>query len=119
MAEIVEARVSEIFAMVMMGLENRGYNGVLPAGVVITGGSAQLRGIRELAQQFFKTPVRIGSPEGLAGAIDSINNPAYATAAGLLKWAHVQGDELPVARSLRKRVGVGSRIRGLFKAFLP
>ena len=118
-AEIVEARVLEIFSMAMMGLENRGYDGVLPAGVVLTGGSAQLRGIRELAQQYFRTPVRIGSPEGLAGAIDSINNPAYATAAGLLKWANVQGDELPAARSLRKQMGVGSRIRGLFKAFLP
>lgn len=119
MAEIVEARVSEIFSMAMWGLENRGYDGVLPAGVVLTGGSAQLRGIRELAQQYFKTPVRIGSPEGLAGAIDSINSPAYSTAAGLLKWAHVQGDELPVARPLRKRMGVGARMRGLFKAFLP
>jgi len=119
MAEIVEARLSELFGLAMEEMGRRGYDGVLPAGVVLTGGTAQLRGIRELAQQTFRVPVRLGLPEGLAGSIDSISSPAYATGAGLLKWVLAQSDEVGTGRSMRRRVGWGGRLRGLAKAFLP
>ncbi len=119
MAEIVEARISEIFGLATEELERQSFNGVLPAGVVLAGGTAQLRGIRELAQQAFNAPVRIGLPEGLSGSIDSISASAYATGAGLLKWALARAEELPSARSMRRRVGWGSRVKGLVKVFLP
>lgn len=118
-AEIVEARLSEIFGLATEELERQGFHGVLPAGVVLTGGTAQLRGIRELAQQCFDVPTRIGPPDGLSGSIDSIGTSAYATGAGLLKWALAQTEELPGARSVRKRVGWGSKVKSLAKAFLP
>jgi cell division protein FtsA len=118
-AEIVEARLDEIFGLASEGLEERGFDGVLPAGVVLAGGGAQLRGIRDLAQQTLGVPVRIGSPEGLTGSIDSISTPAYATGAGLLKWALARAEDLTGARPLRRRVGWGSRVKGLAKVFLP
>jgi cell division protein FtsA len=119
LAEIVEARLSETFGLAMEEMQHRGYDGVLPAGVVLTGGTAQLRGIRELAQQTFRAPVRLGLPEGLAGSIDSISTSSYATGAGLLKWVLAQSDEAGGGRSMRRRVGWGGRLKGLAKAFLP
>ncbi len=119
MAEILEARLSEIFALATEELRRMGYDGVLPAGVVLTGGTAQLRGIRELAQQSFDAPVRVGLPEGLGGSIDSISSAAYSAGGGLLRWALAQTEELSVGRSMRRRVGWGSRMKGLARAFLP
>lgn len=119
MSEIVEARVSEIFDLAMEELRERELEGVPPAGVVLTGGTAQLRGIRELAQQAFDAQARVGHPEGLVGLTDSISSPAYATAAGLLRWVLAQSEDLSGARSMRRHVGVGARLKGLVKAFLP
>ena len=119
MSEIVEARLSELFDLVRGELERNGFDGVLPAGVVLTGGTAQLRGIRELAQQAFKVPVRVAVPEGLAGPVDAISTPAYATGAGLLKWGLTRSDDVVGGRLMRRRVGLGDRLKGLVKAFLP
>ncbi len=87
LAEIIQARVDEIFTMVHEELKKSGYDGLLPAGIVITGGTAELPGILEMAGQILDLPARIGSPLGLHGLADSINRPAYATAVGLLLWA--------------------------------
>jgi len=119
MSEIVEARICEIFNLAVEELEQRGFNGLLPAGVVLTGGGAQLGGIRELAQQMFNAPVRVGVPEGLAGTTDSISTPAYAAAAGLLKWVLAQADDVAGGRPMRRRVGLAARLKGLVRAFLP
>ncbi len=118
-AEIVEARMSEIFSLALEDLERHGFDGVLPAGVVLTGGTAQLRGVRELAQQTFSLPVRVGPPEGLTGYIESISTSSYATGAGLLKWVLAQSDDVAGGRLMRKRVGLGSRLKDLVKVFLP
>ena len=118
-AEIVEARLSEIFSLASGEIEKQGFRGVLPAGVVLTGGTAQLRGIRDLAAKSFDSPVRVGLPDGLSGSIDSISGSAYAAGAGLLKWAMAQTEELPAARSPRRRDGWGSRVKSFVKAFLP
>ena len=86
LAEIIQARVEEIFSMVHEEIKKSGYDGLLPAGVVITGGTAELPGIPELAGQILDLPTRIGTPLGLHGLADSINRPAYSTAVGLLLW---------------------------------
>jgi cell division protein FtsA len=86
LAEIIQARVEELFGMVHEEIKKSGYEGLLPAGIVITGGTAELPGILELASQTLDLPARIGSPLGLHGLADSINRPAYATAVGLLLW---------------------------------
>jgi cell division protein FtsA len=86
LAEIIQARVEEIFTMVHEEIKKSGYDGLLPAGIVVTGGTAELPGILELAGQILDLPARIGSPLGLHGLADSINRPAYSTAVGLLLW---------------------------------
>lgn len=86
LADIIQARVEELFNMVHEELKKSGYDGLLPAGLVITGGSAELPGILEVAGQTLDLPARIGSPLGLHGLADSISRPAYATAVGLLLW---------------------------------
>ncbi|MBV9712285.1 MAG: cell division protein FtsA [Ktedonobacteraceae bacterium] len=86
LAEIIQARTEELFAMVHEEIKKSGYDGLLPAGIVLTGGTAELPGILELASQSLDLPARIGSPLGLHGLADSISRPAYATAVGLLLW---------------------------------
>jgi len=119
MAEIVEARLLEIFGMVKDVLEANGFDGVLPAGVVLTGGTAQLRGVRELAEQTFHVPVRVGPPDGLIGSVDSIGIPGYATGAGLLKWVLAQSGDVAGSRQMRRQMGWGAKLRGFFRLFLP
>src|SRR5438128_7538713 len=87
LAEIIQARVEELFEMVHEQIRRSGYDGLLPAGLVLTGGSAELPGILGVAGQILDLPARIGSPLGLHGLADSISRPAYATAVGLLQWA--------------------------------
>jgi cell division protein FtsA len=86
LAEIIQARAEELFTMVHEEVKKSGYDGLLPAGIVLTGGTAELPGIDELAGQILDLPTRIGSPLGLHGLADSISRPAYATAVGLLLW---------------------------------
>jgi cell division protein FtsA len=86
LAEIIQARVEEIFNMVHEEIKKSGYDGLLPAGIVLTGGAAELPGIADMAGQVLDLPVRIGAPLGLHGLADSIGRPAFATAVGLLLW---------------------------------
>jgi len=83
-AHIVEQRLDEIFGMVLDELDGAGMADRLGAGIVLTGGTASLRGILEMAGQVFASPVRIGIPqEGLSGLADSVRRPRFATVAGL------------------------------------
>lgn len=86
LAEIIQARVEELFSMVHEEIKKSGYDGLLPAGLVVTGGTAELPGILDLAGQTLDLPARIGVPMGMHGLADSISRPAYATAVGLLLW---------------------------------
>lgn len=86
-AEIVESRVQEIFALVRREVERAGYGRLLPAGVVLTGGTAELRDIRKLGREVLGMPVRVGRPSGVIGLTDTVTRPAFATSVGLLLWA--------------------------------
>jgi cell division protein FtsA len=120
MAEVVEARVSELLDLAMEELDDGGFDGVLPAGVVLTGGSAQLRGLREYIQDRLKVPVRVGEPEGLNGPMDSVVSPAYASGVGLLKWVLAQPNDLAESRPIRRGgAGVGGRLKSMIRAFFP
>ena len=92
LCEIIEARVREILALVHEEIRNAGYHGVLPAGVVLTGGSALLTDIVDLARDVLAMPARVGGPAQLTGLVDSINSPAFSTAVGLLSWGMRSGD---------------------------
>lgn len=86
LARIIEARVSEIFNLVMRQARDSGYLSSVAAGIVITGGSSQLEGISGLAQDVAKMPARTGIPIAPSGIIDIPDNPVYATAVGLLLY---------------------------------
>ena len=87
LAQIIEARVEEIFSMVVQEIKRSGYDGLLPAGMVLTGGTSSLPGIRNLASYVVGVPVRIAKPENLIGMTDRLDSPAFSTSVGLLKWA--------------------------------
>ncbi len=92
LAHIIEARVEEMFSLVLQEIKRSGYDGLLPAGMVLTGGSSALPGIRSLASQTLNLPVRIAMPEDLVGMSDKLQSPAYSTSVGLLKWALLMTD---------------------------
>ena len=86
-AEILQARVEEILEMIYIDAKRAGFDEMVAAGLVLTGGSASLIGIAELAEQVLRMPVRIGTPKGIHGLADTLNSPAYAASVGLLHWS--------------------------------
>ena len=119
LAEIIEARAEEIYQLILQEIKRSGYDGLLPAGVVITGGTAQLRGMRELGRQILSLPVRVGVSQDLQGLIDGIDSPAYATSVGLLLWGRDQAGRMPLPiRKEAKGPDLGS-LGGFFKKLLP
>ncbi len=95
LAEILEPRVEEIFTLVNREMIKSGFENRIAPGVVITGGSAILPGMPELAEQIFNLPVRRGVPQEIGGLIDVVNSPIYATGVGLVKYGsrNVQSQE--------------------------
>jgi cell division protein FtsA len=87
LANIIEARIAEVFGLVRQEIKRSGYDGLLPAGMVLTGGTSALPGIRQLASEALDIPVRTAQPENLVGLVDQLKSPAYATSVGLLHWA--------------------------------
>lgn len=85
LAAIIEARVEEIFELVHKEIKRSGYDGLLRAGAVITGGCSQLPGVREVAARTLQMPVRLAKPERLTGMADALRSPAYSTSVGLLR----------------------------------
>jgi cell division protein FtsA len=86
LGEIIEPRVEEIFALLRREIYRAGVENLIPSGVVITGGSALLDGITEVAESVFHLPARLGQPRGISGLVDVVNNPMYATGVGLLLY---------------------------------
>ncbi len=84
LAEVVEPRYEELFCLVLGELRRSGYEDLIPAGIVLTGGTARMEGAVELAEEVFHMPVRLGYPHGVAGQPDVVQNPVYSTAIGLL-----------------------------------
>ena len=87
LAHIIEARVEEIFRLTLQEIKRSGYDGLLPAGMVLTGGVSALPGIRRVASEVLGIPVRTAKPENLVGLVDRLHSPAYSTSVGLLRWA--------------------------------
>ncbi len=75
LAHIIEARVEEIFQLVLQEIKRSGYDGLLPAGMVLTGGTSALPGMRSLASEVLGLPVRIAQPENLVGLVDQLHSP--------------------------------------------
>ena len=104
LAHIIEARVAEIFSLTLQEIKRSGYDGLLPAGMVLTGGTSALPGIKRVASEVLNVPVRTGQPENLVGLVDRLNSPAYSTGVGLLRWAMSMHDQdLGSGRSRRSK----------------
>ncbi|OGP63683.1 MAG: cell division protein FtsA [Deltaproteobacteria bacterium RBG_13_49_15] len=84
LAEIIEPRMEEIFTIIKREIYRAEMENVITSGVVITGGTALLEGVTDIAESIFNMPVRLGRPQGLGGLTDVVNNPMYATGAGLV-----------------------------------
>jgi cell division protein FtsA len=90
LGRIVEPRMEEILNLALKEIVRSGYEDLLAAGVVLTGGTALLSGINEMAEQIFDMPVRMGNPTGVGGLCDVVNSPAYTVGVGLIVYGSKQ-----------------------------
>ncbi len=123
LAHIIEARVEEIFALMLQEIKRSGYDGLLPAGMVLTGGTSLLPDIRKLASETLGMPVRLGRPDNLVGMVDRLHSPAFSTSVGLIQWAMLMSEYTtsPISQPQQK-VGSGvnwDKIMDVLKRFLP
>lgn len=84
LAEIIEPRMEEILTLIRREIQKSGYEDLLPAGVVLTGGSSIMDGTIDLAEKVLHLPVRLGVPSGIGGLVDMVNGPMYSTGVGLV-----------------------------------
>lgn len=89
-AEIIEARLEEIFSMVQKELKSVGKAGLLPSGAVLVGGGAKLPHVSDLAKEILGLPIQTGFPQGFGGMMDRIDDPSFATVSGLILWGQEQ-----------------------------
>jgi cell division protein FtsA len=92
LAEIIEPRMQEIFSLAHREIVKSGYEDLIAAGIVATGGSSMIEGIPELAEQVFDMSARRGTPLNIGGLVDIVNNPMYATGVGLVNYGFKEGD---------------------------
>lgn len=125
-AEIIEARVEEIFKLADVELAKVERSGKLPAGMVITGGGAKLAGIIGVARKIFKLPASVGAPREVGSAIDKVDDPSLATAVGLVRWGERFGDYNGMKGGVfGRRLGgsagkeIADKMKKWFKAFVP
>jgi len=124
LTDIIEARVEEIFMLVHKEIKRSGYDGMLPAGLVLTGGGSLLPGIRKLATRVTGLPARIGKPEKMVGLTDQISTPAFAASVGLLQWAILMSESNQLASEhsgkTKKPLDVkADKIKSWFGKLLP
>jgi cell division protein FtsA len=115
LAEIVEPRYEELFGLVREELRSSGFEELIAAGIVLTGGSAKMEGAIELAEEVFHVPVRLGMPQQVQGLSDVVRNPIYSTGMGLLLYA--RDNVLPgtKGRGLSSAKGALERMRSWFQ----
>jgi cell division protein FtsA len=120
--EIIQARAEQVVEMIYNEIKRSGYEGMLPAGIVLTGGTSQLPGFDELVREMLGVPCRVGMPTDLTGLADSLDSPTYATGVGLLKWGARHGLAVQGSHSALDKQGLGNvyeRFKGWLKEFLP
>ena len=109
LCDIIRARVEEIVRLILLELPRSEYETLVPAGLVLTGGSANLSGIEALGRDMLDLSVRVGMPGNISGITDALHDPAYATSVGLLLWgAKHEGTQT------WQSYGFGAALRRLF-----
>ena len=110
MVEILEARMEEILQMVNKNICASGYRNRINAGMVVTGGTALLANIVDMAEQIFDMPVRIGFPQGVGGRVADIESPRCTTGVGLVLYGAEGGHHGP-----KETRGVFGKLKGVMK----
>ena len=93
LADVVEPRYDELFHLIQAELRHSGFEDMLAAGLVFTGGTSKMEGVTELAEEIFHMPVRVGMPYEVNGLVDIVRNPTYSTGVGLLLYGLKQHQE--------------------------
>ena len=116
LAEVVEPRYDELFTLVQAELRRSGFEELIAAGIVLTGGTSKMEGVTELAEEIFHMPVRIGAPANVQGLSDIVNNPIYSTGVGLLDFGISQQLKNKSRDNKNTREGgVFERLKGWFQ----
>lgn len=122
-AEILSARAEEICQLILTEVKRSGYDNLLPAGVVLCGGTAELSGMKTFARDILQMPVRVGLPRDIEGFTDRVSTAAFATSAGLMQWGWKQREietmALPTRASQKKANPMGGLLGWAKRAFLP
>ncbi|MFC1749253.1 cell division protein FtsA [Pseudomonadota bacterium] len=119
LAEVVEPRYEELLTLIQAELRRSGFEDLIAAGLVMTGGSSKMEGVVELAEEVFHVPVRLGAPQHVSGLVDVVRNPIHATGVGLLLFGsqggYAKGGDVAVGGGSK---GVWARMKGWFKGNL-
>jgi cell division protein FtsA len=120
LAQIIEARMREVFEKIAQEIDRAGHTGKLPAGLVLTGGAAQLAGTAQLGREVLQMPVRVAGPVGVGGLTDHLLTPAYSTSLGILLWGarSVHGYE-PLRYESAPAPSVVGRMRDWMRGLFP
>lgn len=102
LADIIHPRAEEIFRLVDNDIKRMGYEKSLNSGIVLTGGTALLDGLEEIAEEIFDLPVRRGDPSGIGGLVDRVSTPDYATSVGLILYGYNQWKEKGISKDRKK-----------------
>jgi cell division protein FtsA len=114
LAEVVEPRYEELFNLIQAELRRSGFEHLIAAGIVLTGGTSKMEGVVELAEEIFHMPVSIGKPRCFSGLADIVRNPVYATAVGLLQYGSFQAPGLGRVKSKNDSESLLGRVKQWF-----
>jgi cell division protein FtsA len=116
LAEVVEPRYEELLSLVQAELRRSGFEDLVAAGIVLTGGSSKIEGLVELAEEVFHMPVRLGVPQYVTGLVDVVRNPIFATGVGLLLFGYNNREQRELEAGLGKGLkSVWERMKGWFQ----
>ncbi|MFT4581695.1 MAG: cell division protein FtsA [Gammaproteobacteria bacterium] len=114
LAEVVEPRYEELFGLVLNELKRSGFEEMVVAGVVLTGGGSKMEGAIDLAEEVFHMPVRLGSPQYVSGLVDVVRNPIYSTGVGLLLFGNQAVDSAAQSARFETQGGLLERMKNWF-----
>jgi cell division protein FtsA len=115
LADVVEPRYDELFHLIQAEIRQSGYEDMLAAGMVFTGGTSKMEGVAELAEEIFHMPVRIGMPTEVNGLVDIVRNPTYSTAVGLLLYGMRQAQEREGSVVREPGITLFERVKNIFR----
>lgn len=115
LAEVVEPRYDELFTLIQAELRRSGFEDLVAAGIVLTGGTSKMEGVVELAEEIFHMPVSIGRPQGFSGLVDIVKNPIYSTAVGLLLYGNQHAVDGEWSGTGQRQDGMLERLKNWFK----